>query len=371
MIRSARLGRLWAIIVKEMLAALRDPRARITLVVPPILQLVLFGFASTLEVKNIEIGVYDRDGGAWSHEFVQRLAGSPNVARIVRIDSPAGLRAAIDDREVIAALSFDQQFSANVAAGRTATVQALFDGRRSNAAQIVADYLERIAAELGVSMRSRAPPPGGSVVTHWFNPNLDYLWFVMPALLVVIGAVSAMAVSAQSIARERELGTFDQLMVSPLRVHEILIGKLVPPVVVGLANGTLFIIVIPTLFGVPLTGSVPLLYLSLVFYLLALSGVGLLVSTLAHTQQQAFLGMFLVAVPAIMLSGYASPVDNMPGWLQTIALANPAQHFLVISEGVFLKAAPARDLFANIWPLMLIALVTLSASALLFRARME
>jgi ABC-2 type transport system permease protein len=134
MIRSARLGRLWAIIVKEMLAALRDPRARITLVVPPILQLVLFGFASTLEVKNIEIGVYDRDGGAWSHEFIQRLAGSPNVARIVRIDSPAGLRAAIDDREVIAALSFDQQFSANVAAGRTATVQALFERRRSSRA---------------------------------------------------------------------------------------------------------------------------------------------------------------------------------------------------------------------------------------------
>lgn len=369
---AAALGRLWAIIVKEIWAVLRDPRARIILIVPPFMQLIVFGFATTLEVKNIDIGVYDRDGGVWAREFTQRLAGSPNVRQVVRISSPAALRDAIDNRRVIAAVTLDHRFSADIAAGRPATVQAILDGRRSNAAQIVAGYLERITGELGAEIRPRAVPlRGQSIVSHWFNPNLDYLWFTMPALVVIISTVSGLAVTGQAVARERELGTFDQLMVSPLRVHEILIGKMVPPLIVGLFNATLYLILIPNVFGVPLTGSVSLFYLALLFYLLALIGVGMLVSSLSQTQQQAFLGMFLVSVPAILLSGYASPVDNMPHWLQLVAEVNPPKHFLVISEGVFLKAMPAADILANIWPLMVIAAITLTASALFFRSRME
>ncbi|MPZ44563.1 MAG: ABC transporter permease subunit [Betaproteobacteria bacterium] len=364
--------RLRAMVVKELWAAVRDPRARLILVGPPLIQLFVLGFATTLEVKNVDIGVYDRDGGAWSHEYVQRLAGSTVVRRLVRIDSRAALRAAIDDQKVIAVVAFDARFSADAAAGRPAVIQAIFDGRRSNAAQIVSSYLERIAAEMSVQLApARTPPRAELVVTNWFNPNLDYLWFTMPGLVVIITTVLGLGLTAQSVARERELGTFDQVMVSPLRGHEILIGKMVPPVLVGVFNATLYTLLIHYVFGVPLTGSVPVFYLALVAYLAALVGVGMLVSSLSQTQQQAFLGMFLVAVPATLLSGYASPVDNMPGWLQTIALANPARHFLVVSEGVFLKAMPAAEILANTWPLALIALVTLTAAALLFRARME
>ncbi|MGH6782182.1 MAG: ABC transporter permease, partial [Sphingomonadaceae bacterium] len=350
---------------------LRDPRARIILIVPPFMQLIIFGFATTLEVKNIDIALYDRDGGVWAQEFSQRLAGSPNVRRIVAVRSPAELREAIDNRDVIAAVTIDQRFSADVAAGRPATIQAILDGRRSNAAQIVSGYLSRIAGDMGASLRPETRPPSRSIVTHWFNPNLDYLWFTMPALVVIISTVSALGVTAQSVARERELGTFDQLMVSPLRVPEILVGKMVPPLLIGLANATLYTILIPTVFGVPLAGSLLLFYLALIFYLLALIGLGMLISSLSQTQQQAFLGMFLVSVPAILLSGYASPVDNMPGWLQAVAEFNPPKHFLIVSEGTFLKAMPAADILANTWPLIAIAAVTLSASALLFRSRME
>lgn len=365
-------GRLRAIIVKELWAILRDPRARIILIVPPVIQLFVLGFATTLEVKNMDIAVYNRDGGTWSNEFVQRLTGSPNVRRIVWVGSPRELERAIDTQKVIAAVTFDQRFSAQVAAHRPAVIQAIFDGRRSNAAQIVSGYLERIAGELGADIAGASPPPRSqSIVTHWFNPNLDYLWFTMPALVVVISTILGLGITAQSVARERELGTFDQLMVSPLRVHEILIGKMVPPVVVGIFNATLYLLLIPTVFGVPLTGSVAFFYIALVFYLLALVGLGMLVSSLSQTQQQAFLGMFLVAVPAILLSGYASPVDNMPAWLQIVAEANPPKHFLVVTEGVFLKAMPAREVLANTWPLVVIAMATLTASALLFRARME
>jgi ABC-2 type transport system permease protein len=365
-------SRVRAMIRKEFLAVLRDKRSRITLILPPILQLVLFGFATTLEVKNITLGVYDRDQGAWSREIVDRLAGSPNVRRLVRLDSPQAVERAIDDRDVIAVVSFDQRFSADVEAGRPASVQAIFDGRRSNASQIVSGYLAEIVGSVGAQLRAGPQlSPGSSIVTHWFNPNLDYLWFTMPGLVVTIAALSVLSVTAQSVARERELGTFDQLLVSPLRVHEILLGKIAPALALGLFNATVYAILIPFVFRVPFTGSVLLFYMALVCYLVALIGAGLLVSILSQTQQQAFLGMFLSTVPLILMSGYAAPVDNMPGWLQVVAQGDPLKHFLVISEGVFLKNMPAGDVLANTWPLILIAMVTITGSALFFRARLE
>lgn len=367
------MQRTLAMVIKEIWAVLRDPRGRIILVIPPILQLVLFTYAATLEVRNVDIGVYDRDQGRWSAEFVNQLAGSPNVRRIVRLDSPQALRAAIDNRRVIAAISFDADFSRRITAGQTGTVQAIFDGRRSNAAQIVAGYLERIAASVGAAVRpaTAARNTGGSIVTNWFNPNLDYFWFIMPSLLAQISALSALGVTVQSVARERELGTFDQLMVSPLHLYEILIGKMAPPFFVGLFNGTLYLIVIPLVFKVPMTGSILLFYLSLSVYLLSLIGVGMFVSAITQTQQQAFLGMFLVTVPSILLSGFASPVENMPGWLQIIAEADPLKHYLIIAEGLFLKSMPADAVFAHTWPLVIIAAVTLSAATLQFRSRVE
>jgi ABC-2 type transport system permease protein len=368
--------RIWAMILKEIWVMITDPRGRITLIAPPLIELFLMGYAATLEVKHITLGVYNRDNGAWSQEVVDRLAGSPNVSRLIRLDSPRALRKAIDERQVIAAVVFDQSFSADISAGRPAQVQAIFDGRRSNAAQIVSGYLGRIVASVGadtrLAIRSAGPPSAGAtLVTNWFNPNLDYMWFIMPSLVVTMAALSVLAVTAQTIARERELGTFEQMLVSPLRTHEILIGKIVPSLLLGLFNSTVYILLIPLVIGVPLTGSVFLLYFSLFCFLISMICAGLLISTLSHTQQQAFLGMFLAMVPLILSSGFASPVDNMPHWLRILTQANPLKHFLIISEGIFLKAMPARDVFANVWPLIIIAAVMLIGSGLFFRSRVE
>jgi len=365
--------RLVAIIIKELWAVLRDPRARISLIAPPLLQLLLFGYASTMEIKHVTIGVLDRDGGQWSHEIVQRLAGSPNVQRIVRLDSDEALAQAIESQQVIAALRFDPRFSADVASGRGATVGAVFDGRKANAAQIVGGYIDRIVGDVssGIHMAAPQPAPGNSIVAYWFNPNLDYLWFTIPSLVVVISLVSALSVVAQSVAREKELGTYDQLMVSPFRVWEILAGKMVPPVLIGVANATLFLVVNPIVFGVPFTGSLLVFYPALIAFLLATVGIGMLVSVIANTQQQAFLGMFALTVPVFLLSGYAAPVDNMPRFLQVMSEADPAKHFLIVTEGVFLKAMPAADVFANTWPLLAIAAVTIGAASALFRSRLE
>ena len=372
---SAAWRRVVAMTIKELWALLRDPRGRITLIAPPILQLALFGFAATLEVKNINLGVYDRDRSAYSEELIQRLAGSPNVKRIISLGSPEEVRDALDNGRVIGVVSLDEQFSRDIAAGRPATVQAVYDGRRSNAAQIVNGYVGQIVGGFGAALKSD-PTAGnvggaGTTVINWFNPNRDYMWFTMPSLIVTLAALSVLSVTGQSIARERELGTFDQLMVSPLRTWEILTGKIIPAVLLGTFNATVFLILIPLLFHVPFRGSVILFYLALFCYLFALVGVGLFISILARTQQQAFLGMFLAVVPLILLSGFTSPVDNMPPWLQVVAQVDPLKHYIIIVEGLFLKGMGAGDVFANLWPLVIIAAVTLSGSALFFRARME
>jgi ABC-2 type transport system permease protein len=362
--------RLIAMIVKEAWALLRDPKSRIVLIMPPLLQLFIFTFATTLEVRNVDVGIYDRSSGVHSSELVSRIAGSPNFREIRRLSSPDELERAIDRQEVIAALVIDEDFDRAVDKRQAASVGVVLDGRRSNAAQIVAGYIGRIASEVGAEVSAR-PAAGGTVVTNWFNPSLDYVWFTLPSLIAIIVSVAGLAITSQSVARERELGTFDQLMVSPLRVHEILIGKMVPPLLIGMFNGTLYLVVAQLVFGIPFSGSLLLFYVSLTTYMLALIGVGLFVSSLSMTQQQAFLGSFVVTTPLILLSGYATPIDNMPGWLQTVTYLNPARYFLDIVQGLFLKAMPLAAVVHQLWPLACIALVTLSASAWLFRARME
>ncbi len=367
-------GRLRALIVKELLAVLRDPRARIILIGPPIIQLVVFSYAVTLEVKNVDIAVLDRDHGYWSQQLLSRFEGTPTFRRIIAVDNPEALRRTIDLQQALAAIELGPSFSRDIAAGRSADLQIILDGRRSNAAQIVAGYLNRIVTSLGAD----AARPGAHraaaaaiVPRNWFNPNLDFVWYTVPNLIAVIALLIGLIVTALSIARERELGTFDQLMVSPLRTHEILIGKFIPPILIGLVHITVYVLAALFVFGVPLRGSLFLLYGSAFFYLAALVGLGLFISSLSATQQQAILGAFLFMVPATLLSGFATPIDNMPAWLQPVTLLDPLRYFLVIVKGVFLKGLEPGEVVANTIPLILIAIATLSAAAWLFRRRME
>lgn len=367
-----RLTRLRAMIVKEFWALMRDPKSRTVLIIPPLMQLLIFTFATTLDVRNVDIGVLDHSNGAHAAELVQQVAGSPQFRHLVRLQSEDDLARAIDEQKVIAAIVIEPDFDARVAAGKTATLGIVLDGRKSNAAQLMAGYVSQIAAGYGAELKpALAKRAGGSVITNWYNPSLDYMWFTLPSLVAIIVSVAGVAITSQSVARERELGTFDQLMVSPLRVPEILIGMIIPPMLVGMFNGSMFVLIAHFAFGVPFTGSLLLFYGSLVFYMLSLTGIGMLVSAASMTQQQAFLGSFIATVPLMLLSGYASPIDNMPHWLQIVTYADPIRYFLIIVQGLFLKDMPAHVVFAQAWPLAVIACITLSAAAWLFRARME
>lgn len=366
-------GRIRALLVKELLAAVRDPRARFILIGPPIIQLLVFSFAATLEVKNVHIAVLNQDWGQESRELVERFAGAPTFTSVTMLAGEPQVATALDTQNAIMVVRIGSDFSRDLAAGRPATVHLLLDGRRSNAAQIVAGYAQTIIQQFNadLSRQTRAPPAGSTLVSRaWFNPNFETLWNTVPAMVAVLTALIGLIVTALSIARERELGTFEQLLVSPLQPMEILIGKTIPAVLIGMAEGTVILAVGVLVLGVPFTGSLLLLYTAMLFYIAAIVGVGLLISSFANTQQQAILGAFVFMVPAITLSGFATPIANMPDWLQVATDANPVRFFLVVTKGLFLKDMPAALVFDNIWPMAVIAAVTLTAASWLFRRRL-
>jgi len=363
--------RLRAQFVKELLSILRDPRSRMVVFVPPLLQLLVFASAATLEVRNVAVAVRNQDAGRWSQELVRRLDRAAFVGRLQRVEGEAELRRLLDAGRVIAALDIPADFSRRIAAGEAGRVQVLVDGRHSNSGQIAVGYLAAIAADVGAEAWPGPAAAEPAAVRHAFNPNLDFRWYIVPGLTGILALFSALLLTALSIARERELGTFDQLLVSPTSTPEIIVSKSLPALAIGTLLGVLMITAGVVLFGIPFAGSFGLLLASLVLFILSVVGIGLMISAVSATQQQAILGAFTIGVPAVLVSGFATPVENMPLALQWLAQGIPLTHFLVIVEGSFLKAMPAHDILASLWPLALIALVTLSTATLFVRGRLQ
>lgn len=363
--------RLRAQILKELLSILRDPRSRLVLIGPPLIQLLVFSFAATLEVNRVDLAVYNRDTGRAAYELTAQISAAGFVAHVYTVHSPTQRRAMIERRQVIAAIDIPPDFSRRIAAGRGATAQVILDGRRANAAQITLGYLDDIAARVGATLVPASPTANDPVaIRHWFNPNLTYRWYIVPGLSGILTTLIALIVTALSIARERELGTFDQLMVSPTTPTEIIVAKSVPALVIATALGLVMIGAGVFVFGIPFRGSFGLLLASLLLFVLSNIGIGLTLSAVSATQQQAILGAFAVAVPTVILSGFATPVENMPVVLQWFAQAVPLTHFLIIVEGCFVKALPPALLFAHAWPMAVIAIVTLGMAVVVVRARL-
>ncbi len=366
--------RLKIAIVKEVLSYLRDPATRRFMIAAPILQTVVFAFAGTLDVKNADVAVFDQDNGRWSHELVARVDGAWFTDRIVPVQSLAELGDMISLRRVILAIHLAPDFSRNIAAGVPAKVQLIVDGRRANAGQISVSYLNTLVAELGAELvvaRGEAVVQPGVELRHWFNPNLNYRWFMVINLCGVLGMMMCLVVTSLSIARERELGTFDQLLVSPMTSFEIIIAKLVPGMLIGVVVSGLVTLLAVFAFGAPFEGN-PVLYCTgLVTFIFSVVGVGLFISSISNTQQQALLGTFFGSIPFVLTSGFATPVENMPEWLQIAAEINPLKHYLQVVQGSFFKAYTAQQMFNKAWPLLPIALVTLGVATMVVRRKLQ
>ena len=365
-----RLIRLRAQIVKELLCLLRDPKNRMVMIGPPLIQLLVFSFAMTLEVKHIDIALLNRDAGGAAIELVQQIQAADLVDHIRVAGNEAELAAMIDTQQAIAGIVIPETFSRDIAQGKSGTAQIIIDGRKANAGQIALGYLQTITGNVASTLR---PTGGGepASVRHGFNPNLIYLWYVEPSLSGILVTLIALMVTALSIARERELGTFDQLLVSPCTPTEIIVAKAIPAFLVSIVLALVMMGAGVFIFGIPFTGSVSLLFLCLMLFILSLVGIGWMISSICSTQQQAILGTFAIVVPAIILSGFATPVENMPVALQWLAQCIPLTHYLIILQGSFLKALPAADVFANAWPMAVIAAVTLTLATLLVRSKLQ
>jgi len=364
-------NRLITLIIKELQLAFRDPQSRRLLIMPVILQLAVFPFAATLEVKNAALAIFNRDHGASSNELVQRLAAAPAFPKQILVAGEGELRRLVDEQRVLLAIEIPSDFSRALAAGQTAQVLAIVDGRRSNSAQIALSYAESIVRGYGEELAAAQgrPTPSRVVVRNWFNPNLEYRWFMMPVLVAIITTLGSLIVTAMSIAREQEQGTFEQLLVSPLTPGLIMVGKTVPAIIVAFGQATIIALAAVWVYGVPFHGSVALLYVSMLFYALSLAGFGLFISSLCQTQQQAFLGVFTFMVPAVTLSGYLAPVENMPFIFRCISWVDPLRHFVVIVKGLFLKGYGFELVLSNLWPLLLITVFTMSIAYWMFRRR--
>ena len=367
------LRHILALAIKEFLALMRDKRSRLVIIGPPIMQLIIFGFAATFDLNNVPIAIYNQDQGTQSRNFISHLEGSPNFDIKQYLHHDDQIAPLIDNRDVLLVLNISPTFSADLQRGKQASIQVIVDGRNSNTALIATNYLQNILLDYNqhwLKQHGNSNPKVKLQMRSWYNENLRSQWFIVPGIVGLLTLVVTLLVTALSVAREREAGTFDQLLVTPLRPVEILLGKAIPGIVIGLFEGTLIILLAVSCFDVPLRGDIGALYFGLLLFIMSATGLGLMISAIAVTQQQAIMGAFLFLVPAVILSGFSTPIANMPQVLQWLTMLDPLRYFLIIVRGVFLEGDSYQILFHQFWPMGIIGLVSLSLAGWLFRHRM-
>ncbi len=342
----------------------------------PFIMLFLFSFAVTMEVKNVSLAILNQDNGDFGIRYAALFTSGSTfpVHKSFRLQSSDEIERVIAQQEAFMVLCIPENFSEAIISSKPVSVQIIFDGRKSNSAQIAFGYSREITGRFAAELQKNNLSAGSNLnieARQLYNPNHNYLWFTLPVLMVMLTQMLAILVSGLSIARERELGTFDQLLVSPLSSMEIVIGKAVPAVCVAFMVGIAVHFLARTVFGVPCFGSLALLALGFLLFILAVTGVGLFISSLCNTQQQAFLAVFTCMVPFVLLSGFAAPIDNMPDFLKPVTLINPCRHVINIALGVYLKAAPIENMLSDILWLSGISAATLTFSAWYFKKKIQ
>lgn len=358
---------------KEFLAILKDRSSRIVLIMPVITQSILFGYAATYDLSNAPYAVLDQSRSAASTELLSKLDATGIFRRIANLDTQDEIKAIIDSGDALMVLQFSPSFEQDLYAGRQADVQLILDARNSNSAGSAAAYITTIVGQFNQDWRRAmggGEPPLSVVSRSWYNPNLETRWNFMPSLIASLAFLQTLMLSALSVAREREQGTFDQLLVTPMSPTEIMIGKAIPPIMIGLVQSTIVLVMTIFWFGVPLSGSLVTLYLGLLFFMISSVGVGLAISALSANMQQAMFYSFMLIMPLMLLSGLATPVRNMPMPIQILTYANPLRFAIDLVQRVYLEGVGLLVLWHDLVPLFVIAIITLPFAAWLFRHRL-
>lgn len=354
-----RLMRFRALLRKELLTTLKDRTSRMILVGPLILYVILFGYVASFNLEYAPYALLDMSRTAESARLVRAVDQSAVFDRVMTLENTAQIAEAIDSGRAMVVLAIGQDYAERLAAGQSAPVQVIIDGRNSTTAQLAAGYLSLIAA-------NTANTAGGAgafeSIRYLYNPNNLTQWFIMPALIVML--------SALSVAREREMGTFEQLLVTPFTTGELLASKALIPIAIGIFQGTLIFLIALFWFEVPLRGSVIKIYAVLFVFVLSVVGMGLSISAYSKTMQQGLLIAFVNLVPMVLLSGLFTPVRNMPDWVQAITWADPLRFALVSVRRIYLADASWAHLFVTMIPTALAAAVTLPLAYHYFKKRL-
>jgi ABC-2 type transport system permease protein len=367
------LSRILSLTLKELLAVIKDPRGRFTLFVPPLMQSLIFGYAATYNLNNVPYAVLDQDRSAASQMFLARLDGSQIFRRVANLNQESQIARSIDERKALVVVQIDSDFERRLQLGQPANVQVIADGRNSNTAGTATGYIEAIVQSFNADWRESHGLPQAPVRVEtraWFNPNLETRWNMVPAMIGTLTMLQTLLLTALSVARERENGTFDQLLVTPMRPVELLAGKALPSILIGMVQATSILLVAQLWFHIPFAGSFATLYFGFTLFLLAAVGIGLLISSVVATMQQALLFTFVLVLPFTLLSGLTTPISSMPRVLQIITLINPLRYSIDLTHSVYLEGTGLVDLAGTLWPLAVIAAVTLSAATWMFRHRL-
>jgi ABC-2 type transport system permease protein len=358
---------------KEMLAIFKDPRSRIILFLPVVLQTLLFGYAATFDLNHVAYAVLDQDRSDASSALIAQIEGGDVFSRVRSLKGVAEIADVINNKEALLVLHIDADFERRLLAGEAAVVQVVVDGRNSNTAGTAAGYIGTIIERFNARWREEHGGAASAIAVEtraWYNENLETRWHMIPSLMAALSMLQTLMLTALSVAREREQGTFDQLLVTPLRPSEIMVGKAAPPILIGLSQSSVILLIALLWFGIPLAGSIVTLYVALTIFTIASVGIGLAISAYSANMQQAMLYAFVLLMPMMLLSGLASPVKNMPDVLQIVTLANPLRYAIDLVHRVYLQGAGLALIANDLWPLVIIAAATLPVAAWLFRHRL-
>lgn len=364
------LRRLKFIIVKELLTTIKDPRVRTILILPVIVQSIVFGYASTYNLDNVPYALLDHSRSALSAEFAARLDGTGIFHRVVTLQSSSQIAACIDSDAALLVVTIPQDFADRLHAGQQTPLQIITDGRNTTTAGIVAGYVSSVAADFNAWLHGGRQLLKVETIS-WYNPNLITRWMFLPAMLGLLTFLQTMILAGLSVAKEREQGTFDQLLVTPLTPGEILLGKAVPPILIGLLQATLVLLVARFWFAIPFAGSLLTLYLTLFIFLASSVGIGLSISAISKNMQQVMVYCFVLLLPMTLLSGMATPVRSMPEALQYATYANPLRFAIDAFRRIYLEGCGMGDIALNFIPMLIVAAVTMPTAAWLFRNKLS
>ncbi len=371
--------RIYRMLVKEFIQVLRDPRMKALIFVMPVIQLIMFGYAVTTDVDHIKTAVCDLDKSPQSRALIERFTASGYFTVVDNTDRPERLGELLDRGEVILGIQINRGFAEDLKAGRQAAIQTIVDGTDSNTGTVAMDYAQRITQEFSrarvvpgeldqlaqpqdtpIELRSRA----------WFNPDLKSRDYNVPGVIAVVVLLISLLLTAMAIVREREIGTMEQLMVTPIRSFELILGKTLPFVLISFIDVLVVTAIGISWFNVPIQGSLTLLLFGAGLYLMSTIGIGLFISTVSQTQQQALMSSFFFYLPAVLLSGFMFPISNMPEAAQWLTYLNPLRYFLVIIRDIFLKGSGLDILWPQFAALAVLGTALLTMSSLRFKKRM-